>query len=193
MVDLEHVLADVADVAVAYYKGSAVLGGPPGDMVQLGKAQLDAVDRSLPSAAYYAAGRELGSAVEDMALELGVGIVEEQVAHMGLVVRMVAHSTDRLVGHSHNLDLAEALVRSLGRVAQVDDGHIGCILGAWEAPGNRMGDNYSAGQIVAAGDHTGLGGIAGEAFRCNLEARHMVDAGLVVDQIWSQLDLELDI
>lgn len=190
VVAIEHVLADVV---AAYYKGSAVLGGLPGDMAQVDKAQF-VVDRSPPVAAYYAAGREPGGAVEGMALALGEGTAEEQVAHMGLVARMAAHSKGRLqVAHSHSLDLVEALVHSLGCMAQVDDGHIGCIPEAWETPDNRMGDNHSVGRIVAVGDHTGLGGIAEEAFHCNLEARHTVDAGLVVVQIWSRLDLELDI
>lgn len=57
-----------------------------------------------------------------------------------------------------------------------------------------MGHNHSAGQIAAVGaGHTGPGGIAGEAFRGILGVRRMVDAGLVGDHIWSQLDLELDI
>jgi hypothetical protein len=187
---LGHVLVDVV---AAYYKGLVVRGAHPEDMVQVDKAPHAAVDRSRPVAAYSAAGREPESAEEDMAPALGEGTAEEQVAHMALVARMVAHSTDCLVAHSYSFDLVEALVHSLGRMAQVDDGRIDCILEAWEAPDNRMGDNHSAGQIVAVGDHTGLGGIAGEAFRCNLEVPHMVGAGLVGDQIWSQLGLELDI
>lgn len=157
----------LADVAVAYYKDSAVLGGLLEDMVQIGKAQPVAVGRNPPVAAYSAAGSEYGGAVEDMAPALGGGTVEEQAAHMGLVARMVAHSKDRLhVAHTHNLDLVEALVHSLGRMAQVDDGHIGCMLEAGEAPDNRMGDSHSAGEIAAAGaSHTGLGGIVGEALR----------------------------
>jgi hypothetical protein len=184
-----------ADVVVAYYKGSAVLGGLPENMDQDGKAQPAVVHRSPPVAAYAAAGRDPGGAVEDMASALGEGTVEEQVAHMGLVARTVAHSKGRLeVARSHSPDLVEALVHSLGRMARVDAGHIGCIPEAWEALDNRMGDNHSAGQIaVVGGNHTGLGEIAGEAFRCNLEAHHMVDAGLMVVQIWSRLDLELDI
>lgn len=157
----------LADVAVAYYKGSAVLESLLEHMLRIGKVRPVAVDRSPPGAAYFAAGREPGSAVEDMAPALGEGTVEEQVAHMGPVGRMVAHSKDRLqVAHSHNLDPAEALVHSLVRVVQVDSGHIGCMLEAWEAPDNRMGGNHSAGQIAAVGaDHTGLGEIVGEAFR----------------------------
>lgn len=121
----------LADVAVAYYKDSAVRGGLLEDMVQIGKDQPAAVDRSPPAAAYSAAGRVSGGAVEDMAPAPGGGTVEEQAARMGLVVRMVAHSKDRLkVAHTHNLDLVEALVHSLGRMAQVDDVHIGCMLEA---------------------------------------------------------------
>lgn len=124
---LEFVLADVV---MAHYKDSAVLGVPLEDKVRIGRAQPVAVGRSLQDAALSVADMEPGGAVEDMAPTLGAGTVEEQTDHMGLVARMVAHSKDRLqVAHIHNLDLVEALVHSLGRVAQVD-GHIGCMLGA---------------------------------------------------------------
>lgn len=130
-------------------------------MVQVGKVQLVAVDRSLTAAA----GTGPGGVVEGMEPAVGEDTVEGRVANMGLVICMAAHSTDRLVVHSHRLDLAEALIHNLGRASQVDDDHIGCMLEVSEAPDNRTGDNYSAGQIAAvSANHTGLGGIAEEAF-----------------------------
>lgn len=86
-----------ADVAVAYYyKDSAVLGGHPVDMDQIDRARPVAVGHSPSVAAYSVADREPGGAVEDRASAPGGGTVEGQAAHMGLVVRMVAHSKDRL-------------------------------------------------------------------------------------------------
>lgn len=111
------------------------------DMVQVGKVQLVAVDRS-PVAV---AGSDPGGVVEDMAPARGEDTAEEQAAHMGLVVRMAAHSTVRLEVRSHRLDLVEELVHRLGRASQEDDDHIGCTVEAPEAPDNRTGDNHSAG------------------------------------------------
>lgn len=106
-----------------------MLGGRPVDMEQIDKARPVAVGHS-PSVDY-AADRGPGGAVEDMASAPGGGTVEGQAAHMGLVVRMVAHSKDRLqAAHCHNLDLAGVLAHSLDRMAQVVDGQIGCMLEA---------------------------------------------------------------
>jgi hypothetical protein len=156
----------LADVVVACYKDPAVLGALLGDKDQVGKAQPVAVDRNPHDAAYSAADMDSAGAAEDTALALGEGTVEGQVVHMGLVARIVGHSMDRLqVVHNHSLDPAEASAHSLGHVAQVDDGRIGCRLAAWVAPDNRMVDtHFGEDTAVVDANHTALGGIAGDAF-----------------------------
>jgi hypothetical protein len=152
----------LADVVVAYYKDPAVLGALLEDKDQVGKAQPVAVDRNPHDAA---ADMDSAGAAEDTALALGEGTVEGQVVHMGLVARIVGHNMDRLlVVHNHSLDLAEALARSLGRAAQVDDVRTGRMLAAWVAPDNRMGDTHFAEDIAAVdASHTAPGGIVGGA------------------------------
>ena len=67
--------------------------------------------------------------MEDMAQTLGAGIAMEREGRVGFVAHMVVHSKGHLqVARSHILDLAEALLHTLGGEAQVGDGHIGCMV-----------------------------------------------------------------
>jgi hypothetical protein len=155
----------LADVVVAYYKDSAVLGALLEDKGQVGKAQPVAVDRNPHVAAYSAADMDSAGAAEDMASALGEGTVGQQVARMEPVGRIVDHSMVRLqVVHNHSLDLAEALAHSLARAAQVDDVRTDRRLAVWVALDNRMGDTHFAEDIAAVGaSRTVLGGIVGGA------------------------------